>query len=170
MTQDKPDCKDFILAVIRRIRRKPTNLKPGTEAGTGLHLVWKFASTVYCEADFRQSLQSLFDSEIMIAVSDIERIPSGRSSVAERDEIIKIIPPNMNLSGSWRADADGNTIHRSLDDYSKARDFDSVYIRRITLYIVADGLPNRVAKLLGSRRGNYAILAQSIIDGMQKEA
>lgn len=161
MAQMKPDCKDFILATLRKIRLTPSNMKEGTKAGTSLHRLSAIALDVYSEAEFRQGLEDMLQNKTLVATWRIVHVSAKDVWGRVHSELIKSIPANMPLDqGSWRRGMEDETVGRT-----KHESVEHDLVLGVKLYVAEDGLPQHVSKLSKKRAGASA---EQIIAEMQK--
>lgn len=142
----KPSCSDYIIAAIRQTRSERKNLKAGASTGKQLHVIYSLAKEFYSERVFRQSLHALIESNTVLVVAKVVDVLK-RVGVEEwrRSETQKLsrLPPNTPLGKAcWYFDAKGRSIEfQAGGEYARR-------ILCIALYVVADGLPDSVKRII----------------------
>ena len=168
MPKKLPSCSDFIVAAIRATRPTPKNLKPGTSACRGLRLIYSLANQYYSEQQFRRSIDALISSGVILLIARVcerGKREGGEGSYGPTvTERIFSIPPRVPLNEHrWVLNGEGKPVGRAAEEQEKyLKSFHS-----INLYVVADGLPQRIAKLVSS--GNRT-KADEIIASLQKKS
>ena len=146
----KPSCSDFIVATIRTTRPERKSLKPGTVAGKALRFIYSVAKQFYSEDVFRRSLNHLLANDVVLMVADVGEDSKEHEDRTYRLQKISRIPTTALLErSSW-----------SLDERGKQHQ----HMMHIHLYIVTDGLPDKVAKTIS---GNGTTVAEEIMASLQ---
>lgn len=142
----KQDCKTCIVEIIRK--KRPTHLKNGknTKAGIALHRVWKVCAVNYSEEQFTDALNTLIAEQILVAVCHFYRMRRSNALISTGQDYIETIPVEAvtaSIRRRWMCDTAGNTIiNNDLND-------PHLKVNRIVLYVLADGLPEKVIKQCG---------------------
>ncbi len=144
MPEKKPDCAEYIVAAIRATRPERKGLKPGTSSGRALRFIFSLASQFYNEEEFRQSLATLLDQGRVLLIAAVEKNDKEEGS-SIRLQKISVIPPCAPLLKTWWfLDTEGNPVESRRGKVVFTRFF------RPCLYIVADGLPERISDFVTS--------------------
>lgn len=169
MVHDRPDCCDFVVAALRTIRLSPANLKEGSTAGTSLSRLWRHISDdeKYSKTEFVHALNILLENGTVFATwlisSVVTKEYQGKKYVQKsrgRLRKLSFIPPGMPLDAKeWRRPKD---VSSSVQYEERHVEYDLV--RNIHLYVTADGLPPRVAKLAELKS---TASATQVIDSMR---
>ena len=158
----KPSCADFIVAAIRATRLKHKDLKAGTTSGKAVSMVWSLAKRFYSEQLFRQSLDFLFKNGVLILIAGVSTDTGYPGCRLEK--IPKINKDWLLHDRWWYFDNDGKIV-----DSESARKGGTSFVRTIRcprLYIVADGLPKSVARIV---HGSGMSKAEQIMASLQKK-
>lgn len=157
----KPTTRDFIVAAIRRLRPRPSNLKSGNAAGVRLSKVYNVALAVYTDQEFRQGLKLAMNDEGIVIHGKVRTQGDERGHC--RHKIISSIAKDVPLdSEEWNLDKSGNPVNTADVDI---KEYEHVW--EIRACVIADGLPITVRRIFASQSKNSErSLAQEIIDSM----
>ena len=147
MSSKKPNCQEFILQAIREIRRNPSNLKPDARAGVKLNRLWDVARNIFTEDEFRHSLNSLLENDIVLVTWKV-RNQRGKNRYEKATKLSMSTPLETER---WHREKP--TFHNTDSSANKVR-YETVH--KIMLYITADGLPEKVKKISTLERYSLA--------------
>ncbi len=163
MPKKKPCCADYIVEAIRQTRPVRKGLKPDTFSGRALRFIFAFAKQFYSERVFRQSLNSLLETGIVVIVAqtvEIQRSLGENDKHNSRLQKISRIPTNAPLEKSrWFFNKQGKFVDFEKREHCR-------YMKNLVLYVVADGLPGTVAKAVS---GNGTTKAEQIMASLQQK-
>jgi len=152
----KSSCSDFIVEAIRQTRPVRKGLKPGTSSGKAVRFIFALAQQFYGERTFRQSVNALIKSGVLLLVAE----STERNLLGWYLKKFPRIPSDVPLKESWwYFDANGKSCLGGPGIHAYC-------VHQICLYIIADGLPASVAKVISS---NMATRAGKIMASVQQK-
>ncbi len=162
---DKPDCSEFIIEAARSLRQKPNRIRPPTaSAGVALRRLYDIARDVYSEEEFRQGVKTLLNDGAVVVVArqgELECVDGqehSKQTGPSRDVKVSALPEQLPFGfGKWYLNESNLSVAAQVA--GKYRSYHS-----ILLYVVADGLPDKVSNL--DKRPNRRT-AHDIIAAMQ---
>jgi hypothetical protein len=169
----KPRCSDFVIAVARKIRMKPTNMVTGTAAGTAIRRIFPIVREYYSDKEFLKTLnQLLTDQTIIITahISTIEKVDEEKSADAKdwhrrtekNTKLTTIFRTAPFDRGRWFFDRSKRSVQRK--DLKPTEEY--LAIRSPRLYVVADGLPQKVTAL---EKHLSSSVATEVLESMRKK-
>ena len=138
---EKRDCSDFIISTARKIRKEPPNIKLGSCSGVKLTRIYEIVVASYTDCEIRKGLEILLEkgSVMLIAHGFVVTWVKGRKMYPFRDRRMLTISDSTPLDKRVYLDREGLPVDRH-----------SKYVResisKILLYVVEDGLPQKVCK------------------------
>lgn len=139
--QQKPPCKDFIIAAARRIRMKPANGTPGTASGVALYRLYRVAVGAYTPEEFHAGLEAAIRDETILVIATVNETDEQRDIIGNSHcQIVRTIPfesATKETYHRWYTDLDGNLCG----------DGRCLRWSILKIYVMADGLPLKVQKL-----------------------
>ncbi len=136
MTESKPDCGDFIIATLRAIRVPGGNTAPGIATGVRLNRIWRIAEERYSWEEFSRAINSLIKSGVGLMTGN------KHTNV---HVLLRGIPADFPAPTSWKW-----PINEKSD--LSAHVVPGQYFSSVKFYIVADGLPQVVQKILDPKK------------------
>lgn len=150
MITKKPPCADFILATTREIRIPSGNAAPGIATGARINQIWEIAREIYSWEEFVKAVNSLLARKTILVTAHA----NSKSTI-----LMQAIPAGLPPPDSWRwpINKEGAYSAESSD-----------YLSSVKLYIVEDGLPEVVKKIVAPpAKKKPAATAQLILDSMR---
>lgn len=160
--REKPDCKVFLLAAVRKLRKNQANLENGRAAGAEIQKIFECAQELYLEEEIRKSLQALMDEKkVAVTIRGYFRENRGgiKKHVGDIHQRISILPALSFDQRVWNMDVE---MRREVDPEKVD---DHAHIRTMHIYLVEDGLPKCIEVLPG--KDTYSSVVQEILDSME---
>lgn len=150
MTESKPDCGDFIIATLRAIRVPGGNTAPGIATGVRLDRIWRIAEERYTWEEFSRAINSLIKSGAGLMTGN---------KYTNVHVLLREIPADFPAPTSWRWPVNEK-------GELSARVAPGQYYSSVKFYVVADGLPDVVQKILNPKK-KRPVTAEQIIASMR---
>jgi hypothetical protein len=143
----RPSCADFIVSAVRETRPPRKNIRPGRSTGKGINFIYALAHEVpYSDEEFRHSIKQTIEVGAILLVARVvvfKKTRRGLKRICRRFQQLPEIPAGAPLDeNSWSLNSDGQPV-----DPHKAKYYTHYWSP--CLYVVADGLPGRIAKNCG---------------------
>ncbi len=165
MSEPKPDCGDFIIAAIRKLRRPVVrNMQETAKAGVALHTIWSIATERYTRDEFEKALNLLLQNQLVTLSFSYFHHVEGVVSSPHRYRLIGSYPAGADPGGrKWKLDLED----RVLDENTEAKEYQRVSTPK--LHVVADGLPQKVLRLKTTTKPTPGSIAEQIIEELSKK-
>lgn len=165
MSQDLPSCEDFVIEVIRYVRR-PLNAQDKAPAGVSIKRVYDVISeSPFRDEQYSQAMRNLLNSKKIVLRCSNYRNGSKKTGYSKVVLSEDQIPSWFDFqSQRFYTKYDGEKMHSSFDqgpeeawsDWCKRIDgIDYAAQLNIIVYVIDDGLPKTMQALLsGSQKKN----------------
>ncbi len=155
----KPRCAEVIIATIRKLRRTPPGAAAGTASGMAVSRIWPVIREFYSESEFREGVEESLQNGTLLATWQFFDRECGSGFSRKRIGLVTSVPLDFPLKGNiWQR----NYLGENLDLFrNRLMIPNSNQFSDLRLYVLADGLPKNIAKLIEKS-------VQQIIVDMQK--